>query len=159
MAAGDITFYNKFKFGQIDGDANGALSGMPVTFDSAGDTIKVAVMTASYVADTGDASTQEHWDDISTNQVPTGTGYTGPISLSTMTTTMSAGVVTFDAADVVIPLDASGFTTGRYIAFYKVGAGDATSPLIAWGDLGATKSITGGSLTFQWNANGIFTLT
>ena len=159
MAAGDIAFYNKFKFAQIDGDANAALSGTPVTFGAGADTIKVAVMTASYVADTGDATTQEHWDDVSANQVATGTGYTGPITLASPTVTMTSGVVKFDANDVVIPQDASGFANGRYIVFYKVGGTDATSPLIAWGDLGATKSITGGSLTFQWNSNGIFTLT
>ena len=157
MAAGDITFYNKFKMAQLDGDANGLLSTMPVDFDA--DTIKVAVMDSAFVPDGGDASAQEHWDDTVADQVGLATAYTGPITIASDDITLSSGVVTYDGSDIVISQDAGGFTDGRYIVFYKVGAGDSTSPLIAYGDLGANKGNVSGDLTLQWAAAGIFTLT
>lgn len=157
MAAGDITFYNNYKLATHDGDAGGALSSFPVVFGT--DTIKIRVLANTFTPDFLNSTIQEHEDDISGAEVATGTGYTGPITLGTETITETAGVVTYDALDVTIPQDATGFTDGRYIVFYKDSGTPATSPLICIGDLGADQSITGGDLKFIWGAGGIFTLT
>jgi len=153
MAEGDITFFNKFKKAQLDGAA--PLSSMPVDFDT--DTIKLAVLTAE--PDTGDSSTDEHWDDVSADQVSTGgTEYTGPVTLGSVNITLSSGVVSVDYADVVINQDASGFSNGTWVVVFKDTGTPATSPLILKGELGTAKGNTGGSLTFSWHTNGLFQL-
>lgn len=153
MAAGDITFYNKFKLGQLGG---GTISNLPVDWDT--DLIKVVVLTPTHTPDLGDATAQEHFDDISANEVATATSYTGPITLASVTLALSSGTVTMDAADIVISQDAGGFTNGRWIVCYHDSGTPATSPLIWSGDLGADKSLVPGDLTFQWSATGIATL-
>lgn len=149
MAAGDIVFFNKWKKAQEDG----SLSSTPVDFDT--DTIKVAVMAATYTPDGGDASAQQYWSDISTNQVATGTAYTGPITLGTKSVILSVGTVVITGGNITINQDAAGFTNGRWVVFYKDSGVAATSPLMWYGDLGSNRSIVTGSLTFQWNALGI----
>jgi hypothetical protein len=157
MAAGDLTFYTKFKEATLDGDANTDLSSMPVNFED--DTLKIIVLTDTHVPDTDDVTTQEHLDDISANEVTTGTGYTGPITLSTKTVTRSGTTVTMDAVDVTIPQDAgTGFSNARWFILYKDSGTPATSPLIASGDLGTNRNNTAGDLTFEWAGTGIFTL-
>ena len=158
MAAGDIDFYNNYKFAVLDGDAGGTpLSGMPVVYDT--DVIKVIVMANTFTPDRLTSTTQEHLDDIIADEVTTGTAYTGPITIANDTVTESAGTITYDGDDIVISQDGGGgFTDGRYLVFYKVGGTDATSPLICVGDLGEDKGNVSGDLTFQWGAGGIFTL-
>lgn len=155
MAAGDITFYDLYKQSIVDGAGSG-LSSTPVDWDT--DTIKVAVMTNAFVPDTDEVTTQLHWSNVSAQQVGTATGYTGPITLAGVTVSTTGGTVTVDFSDVTIPADAGGFTNGRWLVFYKDSGVAATSPLLAIGDLGADKGNTTGSLTFNWNATGLFTL-
>lgn len=149
MASGDITFFNKWKKAQEDG----TLTSTPVDFDT--DTIKVAVMAATYTPDGGDASAQQYWSDISANQVALATAYIGPITLGSKTVTLSAGTVVIDGGDIVIAQDAGGFTNGRWVVFFKDTGTPATSPLMWYGDLGSNRSIVTGSLTFSWAATGI----
>lgn len=161
MAAGDITFYNKFKEGLLDQDGGGLLSSLPVDFDTSGDTIKIGVLDNTFSPDVGDSTTQEHWDDVSAKEVTTGTGYSaGGPALASQAVTLSGGVAKFDAADVTLLQDSgTGFTNGRYIVFYKDSGSAATSPLIAYGDLGSDQDLTGNDLDFVWASTGIFTLT
>lgn len=156
MAAGDINFYNQYLRGQEDAGAADSLSSMPANWAPAGDDIQVAILTDVFVPDTGDASTQKHWGDISVNQVATGASYTGPISLAAKTLGLSAGVVSFDSDDITVNQDATGFTNGRWLAFFKNSGVAGTSPLIAVGDLGVNKSIQAAPLLFSWNVNGIW---
>lgn len=155
MAVGDITVYNKFKQATLDGST---LGGAPVDFDT--DTIKCVVLDDTFTPDTGDATVQEHFDDVSAKEVATGTAYTGPVTLSTVTVTLSSGVATFDAADITILTDAGGgFTDARYFAIYKDTGTPGTSPLILIGDLGSNQTNVSGDLTFAWAGTGILTLT
>ena len=149
MASGDIIFFNKWKKAQEDG----SLSSTPVDFDT--DTIKVAVMAATYTPDGGDASAQQYWGDISANQVALAAAYTGPITVGAKTVTLSAGVVVVDGGDIVIAQAAAGFTNGRWVVFFKDSGVAGTSPLMWYGDLGSNRSIVTGSLTFAWAATGI----
>lgn len=154
MAAGDITLMPKFLQAQADAST---LSGSPVDFDT--DTIKVVVLINTFVPDTTDSSAQEHFDDISSDEVNTATAYTGPITLTTTSIAVSGAVVTWDADDISIAADVAGFTDGRYIAIYKDTGTPATSPIIAIGDLGADQSLQTGSLDLTWAATGLITWT
>lgn len=151
MAAGDITVYDKFLLADKD---QSTLSGMPVDFDT--NVIKVVILKNTFTPDTTPTSTQEHFDNISTLEVATGTSYTGPITLASVTLTLTAGNVKFDAADISLSADAGGgFTDGRYIVFYKDTGAAATSPLIAVGDLGSDQDLAAADLIFTWAATGI----
>ena len=152
MALGDITPFQKFIQTHADKDI---LSSTPVDFNT--DTIKVMLLDNTYSPDTTDSSATEHVDDVSAKEVITGTTYTGPITLTTPTVTISGGVTTFDADDVSIGVDASGFTNARYIVLYKDSGVEATSPLVAVGDLGSDRDITGAILNLNWAATGLIT--
>jgi hypothetical protein len=155
MAAGDTTAYMKWVEGQVD---QTVLSSLPVDFDT--DTIKVIVLANTFTPDTTLATTQEHLDDISADEVTTGTAYTGAVTLATTTVTGAGAVVTFDADDVSIGADSGGgFTDARYVVFYKDSGAAATSPLIAVGDLGSDRANTTGSIDLTWSASGILTWT
>ena len=153
MAAGDITIYPKF----IQSQADGSTLASVVDFDT--DTIKVVVLDNTFTPDTTASTIQEHFDDISAKEVATATAYTGPITLASKTLTLSGVVVTFDAADIEIAIDASGFTDGRYIAIYKDSGTPSTSPLIAIGDLGSDKDNVSSTIELNWAATGLITWT
>lgn len=95
--------------------------------------------------------------DFSAEQVSTGgTAYTGPIDLAGVTCTLSGGAMVFDADDVSISQDASGFTDGRWGILYDNAA--ANKNAIGYLDLGIARSIVTGPLSITWNASGILTL-
>lgn len=102
-----------------------------------------------------------HWGgtgttNFATNQVATGTAYTGPIVLTSEAWTLTATGTAMDVADVTVAQDASGFTNGRWGIVYN--NTDANKRAIGYLDLGSDRSIVGGSLTIQMNASGIFSL-
>jgi len=117
--------------------------------------VKLMISTVTY---SPSATTHEFKDDV-TNEV-SGTGYTaGGSALGSPTVAEASGVTTVDAADLVFTYDASGFTDGRiFVLYYNTGT-PATSPLIAYGDNGASFGNGNGTVTFQWNGSGIFTQT
>jgi len=147
MAAGDITFYNKYLQATLD---ISTFSGMPVDFDN--DTLKLIILDVSHVVDTGDTSADEHLDDISADEVATGTAYTGPITLTSVAVSAPvSGVVAVSAANIIINADLpTGFENGRFGVIYKDTGTPATSPLICNIDLGATISIQSNSIEFNW---------
>lgn len=109
------------------------------------DTIKAALVTASYTPNT---TTHQFWSSVSANVVGT------PQALTW----------TSDAAGVY---KASGPTysavTGSaaaYIVLYKDTGTGSTSPLIAIIDTATGLPVTpnGGNITITWDSNGIFTL-
>ena len=71
--------------------------------------------------------------------------------------TLSAGTVTFDAADATWPQSAAGFSNARKAILYKDTGTASTSPLIAYADFGADKGNVTGDLTLQMDAAGIIT--
>ena len=161
MAAGDITIYDKYVMSCLDGDANGSLSGTPVDLD--GDTTRIILLISTWTIDADETTTQEHIDDlvIATNEATVGTAYTTlgantPL-VTPDVTSPGAGILRFDAPDLVIAQDSGGgFADAYFIVGAKWNTTAADSPLIFSGDMGANKSNTTGSLTLQWNANGIF---
>lgn len=123
--------------------------------DLTSDTIKVALVTASY---TPDQDAHDAWDDVSANEVSS-SGYTaGGATLSSKTVTQdnTNDRAVFDAADV----SWTGVTfSTRYGVVYKDTGTPATSLLIALLDWGSTKSPSAENFSLTWDANGILRLT
>lgn len=99
-------------------------------------------------------TTAPHWGgtgttNFATNQVGTGTGYTGPITL-TETWTLTASGADFRLTNVTIPQDAgTGFSTGYWGIIYN--NTDANKRALAYVDLGGPVGNTGGPIDFDWN--------
>ena len=147
--AASLTFYNSFREYVADG-----------TIDLDTDTFKVTLHSSSY---TPNADTHTVYADL-TNELITANGYTsGGATLGTVTWNRSGGTATFDAADTV--WTASGGTiTARYAVIRKDGTANAiVSPLICYILLDTTPAdvttTAGNTLTLQWNASGILTIT
>ena len=126
--------YNSCLKQQMNG-GNGTAA-LVIDYDT--DTIKVMLVTSSYVPNYATHVTKA---DI-TNEV-TGTGYTaGGAILTSKTLTESAGLVTFDADNVTWSQNPAGFTNARYAICYKSTGVDATSSLIGCYDLLTNQSNT-----------------
>ena len=118
--------------------------------DHVNDVIKVALVTSSYSVD---VDAHEFFDDI-TNEI-TGTGYTaGGVALTskTVTTDDTDNEGVFDAADASWPT--ATFTT-RGAVVYKVGASDATSPLMFYINFGQDESPSAANFNVVWSSDGV----
>ena len=149
MATGDIVTYPQFKLGNLNNTTN--IAGLDLTLGN----VKVAVLKNTWNPVTNFNAIQ-FMDHVSialaTFQDATGTGYTGPIALTTPTATLNASdQAELRAADITIPLDATGFTDGRYLVFFYDTGTPGTSAVIGYGDLGADKSIQTSSLLLDWS--------
>lgn len=147
--AASITFYQTFRKWMADG-----------TFDLDANTFKVTLHTSTY---TPNAATQSVYADL-TNELSTANGYTnGGATLGSVTWTQSGATITFDAADTAWNIVTASITA-RYAVIRASGTLNThVDPLVAYILLDTTPAdITvtpGNSLTLQWNASGIFTLT
>ena len=113
------------------------------------DTLKIMLVTSAYTPDFG---THDFKADV-TNEV-VGTGYTaGGETLTSLSLTQSAGVITFDAADVTWT---SSTITARGAVIYDDTI--ASDPLICYIDFGSDQSSSSGDFVLSFNASGIFTI-
>lgn len=131
------------------------LSAFNKEIDLDSDSIKVMLCSSSYIPN---QDTHQYKSSV-TNEI-TGTGYTaGGAALTSVTVSYDAAsnTTTFDAADAAW----SGATfTARYAVIYDATPGsDATRPLIGYVDFGSDQSPSAGTLTLQFNASGIATVT
>lgn len=99
-------------------------------------------------------------NNMSTNQVGTGGGYTGPVTIVSPTWTKDATGAVFDAADpAVIAQHASGATNIAYLILYS----DTATNKNCFGYMelstAGTISLVAGSLTITFNASGILRYT
>lgn len=120
------------------------------------DTIKVALMTASYAFN---QDTHDTFADVSASEVATGAGYTARgLALGTKTVTFDATLNRtrlFAAASTWSPATGQSLTA-RYAVIYKDTGTNATSFLIGYVDLGVSVTATGSPLTLSWDTtNGI----
>jgi hypothetical protein len=151
MATGDVTWFRQT-----------LLDLGEKVHDLSSDTYKLGLVTSTT---TPTATTADpRWGaggttNFSSNQVGTGTAYTGPITLTSVTWTLVSNVPTFRAANVTVNQDGSGFTNARWGIIYNDTA--AGKQAVGFVDLGSDRSIQGGALTIDWSgANGdIFTIT
>ena len=128
------------------------------------DVLQLGIVTTTTVPTMATAA--PHWGgtgttNFATNQVGTGGGYTGPITLAGVTWTNVAGVPTLRATDPVIAQNAAGFANGAYgIVFNST---DANKRALGYIELSAagTLSIVAGSVTvdFQGAGTDVFRIT
>lgn len=140
------TVFNSYKSKLLDSSAKINL----VT-----DTIKVALLTASY---TPNIDTQVFWSDVSANE-SSGGGYTAggaTITNPVVTTDTTNDKGKFDADDTSWSISST--LTARYAILYKSTGTASTSPLIGYIDLGSTLSVGSGMVSIVWSANGILTV-
>lgn len=147
-AAGKWKLYDTAKLYLSDG-----------TFDLNTNTFKIALFESTSNCNTLTNSTLSQL----TNQVAGASGYTtGGNTLASVTWTQSGGTATFDAADTVWTAS-SGSITARFAVIYQSGTVNAVADALlcvclldtAPADVTATS---GNTLTIQFNASGIFTL-
>ncbi len=148
MAAGAVTIFNIAKGKLLNG-----------TVDIDGHTFKVVLCnsTQALPATFVGASTDARYADL-TGELTTGSGYTaGGVALASVTWTQATATWKFDAADT----SWAGITaTFKYVVCFDDTA--ANDPLIWVIDCdtgGGSVSVSAGTLTVQYNASGIFTLT
>ena len=125
------------------------------------DTFKMGIVTGVTPAVNTAAP---HWGGTGTtnyasSQVATGgTSYTGPKTLTSPTWTLGATGGVFDAADITMAQDASGFTNGGYGIIYN--DTDANKRAIGYLEISATNaaSLVAGAVNITFNASGVLSL-
>jgi hypothetical protein len=131
--------YDSFKEYMADG-----------TVDMDGDTFKIALLDGTHTP----ATTHTQFSNISGDELPDGNGYAvGGQTLSNVTWSRSGGTVTFDAEDPV-------WSSATFDSAYAVIYDDTTANdvLVCLIDFGGTKSVSNGTFTVHFHADGIFTL-
>ena len=148
--------------GNIKWFGDGLLAITKKAMDLSTDTLNMGIVTTATVPTVSTAV--PHWGgtgttNFATNQVSTGGGYTGPITLASVTVTQTGGVVTLKATDIVIPQNASGFSNGAYGILYD--NTDASKRAFGFIELSAagSASIVTGSLTIDFQGSGTDVLT
>jgi len=134
--------YNSGKVGLLNG-----------TIDLLVDTIKVALVGAAYVAN---KDSHDFFNDI-TNEV-SGNGYTAGgkvLSNAAISQDSANDRAVFSAGDLVWPVASF---TARAAVIYKSTGNAATSPLLAYVDFGANRTVTGQDFTIEWHQDGILYL-
>jgi len=128
------------------------------------DVLQLGIVTSAVAPSMATAA--PHWGgtgttNFATNQVGTGGGYTGPITLAGVTWSNVAGVPTLRATDPVIPQNAAGFANGAYGIIFN--STDANKRALGFIELSAagTLSIVSGSFTvdFQGAGTDVFRIT
>lgn len=152
-APGAIVFFNAFKGWIGDG-----------TFDMDGSSFKAVLMTSTF---TPNVATMSLFGDagVSTNEVANGNGYTtGGVALGGLSFSQTAGVAAFKSTtNPAWTGSGSGFVA-RYLLIYASGTlNGRLNPLVGYMLLDSAPAdvsfAAGNTVTVNWNASGIFTLT
>ena len=145
MPAGKWKLYDTAKLNIGDG-----------TTDLNSHTFKIALFTSSSNANTLTNSTLASL----TNQVANANGYTtGGNTLSSVTWTQSSGTATFDAADTTWTASGGSITARFAVIYDDTSASDSLVAVCLLDTTPADVTVTdGNTLTIQFNASGIFTL-
>lgn len=145
MAQGDVTLFEEFA-AQLGAENH----------DFSNDTFKLGIIDNTTPPTGGDATPT--WTDYSGNEVSTGGGYTsGGETLTGVSYSEVDGVGTFDANNIALSQNASGFTDGYWGILYN--ETNATDMAIAFVELGGPASEVAGPININWGASGIFTIT
>lgn len=143
--AASISFYNSFREYVADG-----------TIDLDTHTFKVMLVSSSYTF----SASHTVKTDI-TNELSTANGYTaGGATLGSVTWAHSGGTATFDAADTTWTASGGSIVARRAVIYDDTAASDELVASVLLDTTPADVTVTAGNtLTLQWNASGIFTLT
>lgn len=121
------------------------------------DALMLGIVTTATVPSMATAA--PHWGgtgttNFATSQVGTGGGYTGPVTLASVSWTNVSGVLTLRATDVVIAQNASGFANGAYAIIYN--NSDANKRALGYIELSSTGSVSivTGSFTIDFQGAG-----
>ncbi len=136
MASG---IYNRFKANIMNKEV-----------DLEADVIQVALMDNVHAF----TATNSVWTDVSANELPTAGGYTANGEVLAGKAVTQAATTKFDGTDTA-------WTSATFSAYHAVLWDNtvATDDLICSFDFGGIKTVTAGTFTIQWHANGIITLT
>jgi hypothetical protein len=147
MAAGAFTIYS-----------TAALELGQGTFDLATNNFNFVLVTSNYAPN---VSTDSTYANISSTEVPAGSGYTtGGVELTDVSWSINNGIASFTSSPPTFEAFSNTFEFGVIVRR----AGETLEPndlLLCFSDLGNGSSITagGGSLVITPTPNGIFTLT
>ena len=129
--------------------------------DLSSDSLLMGIITAAATPSVSTAA--PHWGgsgttNFATNQVATGTSYTGPVNVSGATWTLTATGATLDCSDITLVQDAAGFTNGAWGIIYN--ETDASKRAIGFIELssGGTLSLVSGAVIISINASGALAL-
>ena len=119
-----------------------------VDLGTGGDTLKVALLSGGHTF----TATNTIWGNLTANDISGNTGYiTGGYTLSGQSVT-TAATTKFDATDLAMT---EATFTAAHAVIYDV---TNTESLICSIDFGGDKTVSSGTFTIQWNADGIITL-
>lgn len=142
------TWYGPVLQWTFDDSGKPASLGTPVDWNT--DTIKCSLHTTSYAPDQ-----DTHTDHADTTNETTGSGY------SAGGDTLTTAAVTLDTTNDRLELDADDaqWTTASFSAYYAViykSTGTAANdPLLGYVDFGGTETVSSGTFTITWDAEGI----
>lgn len=144
MATGDVHWFQQAQL-----DLGNKL------FNLSTDTLKMGIVTSATVPTAATAA--PHWGgtgttNFATNQVAvTGTSYTAPKTLTTVTWAIASGKPTLKADIITMAQDASGFTNAAYGIIYD--DTDANKRALGFVELssGGTASLVAGQVQIKWN--------
>jgi hypothetical protein len=128
-----------------------------IDFDT--DTLKcMIVVVGSAIPDTSKTGVQFVSDVTGSNAEVTGTGYARQTLTSPTVAFDSSGttLVDFSFGNITFSANAAGFSTGRYIIFFKdTGGADSTNPVFAVCDPNQTLSVVSGDLVLSSPTGGL----
>jgi hypothetical protein len=138
MASG---IYNRAKYNMMSKVMNLAASG---------DAIRVMLLTSSHAF----TAAHNQKSEIVANEIANGNGYVTNGALLANQSVTQAATTKFDGDDTA-------WTSASFTAAHAVLYDDtlANDDLIASFDFGGDKTVSNGTFTIQWHANGILTLT
>lgn len=127
------------------------------------DSLALGIVTTATVPSLSTAA--PHWGGTGTTNFATsqvsvgGTQYTGPKTLASVTWSLVSNVPTLRATDIVMTIDASGFSNGAYGIIYN--STDANKRALGFVELSAagTLSLVAGGITIDWGGAGTDLLT
>jgi len=155
MAQGDVFVFDQFLVDAIEGATHNfttATVKCALVKSAANGGIDPAVTTSDPCWGAGGTT------NLSSSEVTPGGNYsTGGATCASPTVTLSGGAAVFDAGDPASwAKDASNPTNARWGIIYNDSATNKNA--IGYVDLGSDFDMTGGALTINWNASGIFTV-
>lgn len=123
--------------------------------------IKCALMATNFTGNNQSLSVADYWNDVSTYEIGTFTGYTAG-GKTVGTTAVAAGstsnkTVKFSAGASVVWTTAT--LTARGAVVYKAMAQASDSPVIFFLDFGADVPASSGDFTITWHTDGMATIT
>jgi hypothetical protein len=112
---------------------------------------------ATLESNTAPTKTHQLYSDIAGQLTATGNYVLGGATLTPGTVTLASPATQFDAPDAVW----TGASFSAYYSIVQFGTPAATAGnfLCSYHDLGGIQTVTVGTLTLQWAATGLFTLT